>query len=221
MASPFFQSRLWQGIGRVRRTGCVPMWWHRSITFPIDKRNNKVGCNAVRLVNAFSPDSKAFYSYLWRRQPQTQHRAHASGCTAHRSRLESIAQSVNVAERLREARISFVTTNYDVANAHPSPSHPSLGGLGGHTTGGHGTPKTTSGCTTNVLTNGPITCEPNCCKRRSFLNHLLRPQIFSIRLFYGTHNLRRRCACHLDHHGPFPHIVKSDGEQCCPGQRGG
>ena len=24
--APFFQSRLWQGIGRVRRTGCVPMW---------------------------------------------------------------------------------------------------------------------------------------------------------------------------------------------------
>ena len=32
--APFFQSRLWQGIGRVRRAGCVPMWWHRSITFP-------------------------------------------------------------------------------------------------------------------------------------------------------------------------------------------
>ena len=124
--APFFQSRLWQGIGRVRCTGCVPMWWHRSITFPIDKSNNKEGCNAVRLVNAFSPDSKAFYSYLWRRQPQTQQRAYASGCTAHRSRLESIAQSVNVAERLRKARISFVITNYDVPNAHPSPSHASL-----------------------------------------------------------------------------------------------
>ena len=24
--APFFQSRLWQGIGRVRRAGCVPMW---------------------------------------------------------------------------------------------------------------------------------------------------------------------------------------------------
>ena len=106
--------------------GCVPMWWRRSITFPIDKSNNKQGCNAVRLVNAFSPDSKAFYSYLWRRQPQTQQKAYASGCTAHRSRLESIAQSVNVAERLRKARISFVITNYDVPNAHPSPSHSSL-----------------------------------------------------------------------------------------------
>ena len=103
----FFQSRLWQGIGRVRRAGCVPMWWHRSITFPIDKSFNKEGCNAVRLVNAFSPDSKTFYSYLWGRQPQTQQRACASGCTAHRSRLESIAQSVNVAERLRRAKSSF------------------------------------------------------------------------------------------------------------------
>ena len=65
--APFFRSCLWQGIGRVRRTVCVPMWWHRSITFPIDKSNNKEGCNAVRLVNAFSPDSKAFYSFLWRR----------------------------------------------------------------------------------------------------------------------------------------------------------
>ena len=102
------------------------MWWHRSITFPIDISNNKEGCNAVRLVNDFSPDSKAFYSYLWRRQPQTQQRACASGCTAHRSRLESIAQSVNVAERLRKDKISFVTTNYDVPNAHPSPSHASL-----------------------------------------------------------------------------------------------
>ena len=35
-----------------------------------------------------------------------------------------------------------------------------------------------TGCTRNVLTNGPITCEPNCCKRRSFLNHLLRFQVF-------------------------------------------
>ena len=100
------------------------MWWHRSITFPVDKSNNKECCNAVRLVNAFSPDSNVFYSYLW--QPQTQQRAYASGCTEHRSRLESIAQSVNVAERLRKARIRFVTTNYDVANAHPSPSHASL-----------------------------------------------------------------------------------------------
>ena len=60
MACPLFQSRLWQGIGLVRRAGCVSMWWHRSSTFPIDKSNNKDGCNAVRLV-----------SYLWRRQPQT------------------------------------------------------------------------------------------------------------------------------------------------------
>ena len=58
--APFFQSRLWQGIGRVRRTGCVPMWWHRSITFPIDKSNNKEGCNAVRLVNAFSQIQRLF-----------------------------------------------------------------------------------------------------------------------------------------------------------------
>ena len=40
-----------------------------------------------------------------------------------------------------------------------------------------------TGCTTSVLTNRPITCELNCCKRPSFLKHLLRPQIFSIRLF--------------------------------------
>ena len=33
---------------------------------------------------------------------------------------------MNVAERLRKAKISFATTNYDVANAHPSPSHASL-----------------------------------------------------------------------------------------------
>ena len=122
----FFQSRLWQGICRIRRAGWLPMWWHRSITFPIDKNNNKEDCSAVRLVNAFSPDSKAFYGYLWRRQPQMQQRSYASGCTAHRSRLEAIAQIVNIAERLRRAKISFVTTNYDVANAHPSPSHASL-----------------------------------------------------------------------------------------------
>ena len=59
--APFFQSRLWQGICRIRRAGWVPMWWHRSITFPIEKNNNKEGCSAVRLVNAFSPDSKAFF----------------------------------------------------------------------------------------------------------------------------------------------------------------
>ena len=105
------------------RADVVAQEYHFS---PSNKSNNKEGCNAVRLVNAFSLDSKAFYSYLWRRQPQTQQRACASGCTAHRSRLESAAQSVNVAERLRKAGISFVTTNYDVANAPPSPSHASL-----------------------------------------------------------------------------------------------
>ena len=45
---------------------------------------------------------------------------------ARRSRLEAIAQSVNVAERLRKSKISFVTTNCDVANAHPSSSHAAL-----------------------------------------------------------------------------------------------
>ena len=39
-----------------------------------------------------------------------------------------------------------------------------------------------TGCTTSVLTNGPITCDLNCWKRRSFLKHLLRHQIFSTRL---------------------------------------
>ena len=206
----------------------------------------------MRLVNAFSPDSKAFYSHLWRRQAQTQQRAYASGCTAHRSRLESIAQSVNVAERLRKARISFVTTNYDVANAHPSPSHASLSEALVETqqddTGLQrqrhelatiqgadesilirpAQPRAVreqrmpfTGCTTNVLTNGQVTCEPNCCRRRSFSSHLLRSQICSTRLFYGTHNLRRRCACYLDHHGAGPYIVASDGEQCCPGQCAG
>ena len=118
------------------------------------------------------------------------------------------------ADARRTGPISFVTTNNDVANAHPSPSHASLSeGLGGHTTGRHETrachdgnpgrgrehPYPTrvlaqsraareqrmpfTGCTTNVLTNGPITCQPNCCKRRSFLNHLLRSLIFSIRPF--------------------------------------
>ena len=206
----FFQSRLWQGIGRVRRSSCVPMWWHRSITFPIDKSNNKEGCTAVRLVNASSPDSKAFYSYFWRWQPQTQQRAYASGCTAHRSRLESIAQIAQSKNQLCDCQLrccqcpSFCLTCS------------SLGGLGGDIARRHGTPETTlrachdgntgcrqehpyptrvqhspgqrgsSGCerhTTNVLTNGPITCELNCCKRRSSLKHLLRPQIFSIRLF--------------------------------------
>ena len=57
------------------------------------------------------------------RETETQQRAYASGCTA---RLESIVQSVNVAERLRKARIRFVSTHYDVANAHLSPSHASL-----------------------------------------------------------------------------------------------
>ena len=41
-------------------TGCVPMWWHRRITFPIDKSNNKEGCNAVRLVNAFFSRQQGF-----------------------------------------------------------------------------------------------------------------------------------------------------------------
>ena len=46
------------------------------------------------------------------------------------------------------------------------------------------------------------------------------PDLFHSSVFM-THNLRRRCASHLDHHGAGPHIVKSDGEQCCPGQRAG
>ena len=103
------------------------MWWHRSITFPNDKKQQQRGLQRGEIGERFfPPDSKAFYGYLWRRQPQTQQRSYASGCTAHRSRLEAMAQSVNIAERLRRAKISFVTTNYDVANAHPSPSHASL-----------------------------------------------------------------------------------------------
>ena len=107
-------------MARVRRTGCVPMWWHRSITFPIDKGNNKEGCNAVRLVNAFSPDSKAFCSYLWRRQRQMQQRACASGCTAHRSRLEFIAQSVNVAESALLLPITMLPTPILLPHMHLS-----------------------------------------------------------------------------------------------------
>ena len=77
-------------LGRVLDV-CGVRFACRCITFPIDKSNNKEGCNAVRLVNAFSPDSKAFHSYL--RQPQTQQRTYASGCTAHRSR--PLTQSQN------------------------------------------------------------------------------------------------------------------------------
>ena len=51
--APFFQSRL----GHWTCAAYGLMWWHRSITFPKDKSNNKEGCNAVRMVNAFSLDS--------------------------------------------------------------------------------------------------------------------------------------------------------------------
>ena len=74
-----------------------------------------------------------------------------------------------------------------------------------------------TGCTTNVLTNGRVTCEPNCCRRLSSSNHRLRSPICSTR----AHNLRRRCACHHDHHRAGSDINESDGEQCCLGQCAG
>ena len=37
----------------------------------------------------------------------------------------------------------------------------------------------------------------------------------------GLTNLRRRCACHLDHHRAGSYIVESHGEQCCLGQCAG
>ena len=74
----------------------------------------------------FSPGQQGFLQLPLETATTDAARAYASGCTAHKSRLESIAQSVNVAERLRKAKNSFVTTNDDVANAHPSPSHASL-----------------------------------------------------------------------------------------------
>ena len=234
--APFFQSRLWQGIGRVRRAGCVPMWWHRSITFPIDKSDNKEGCNAVRLVNAFSPDSKAFYSYLWKRQPQTQQRAYASGCTAHRSRLESIAQSVNVAERLRKAKTSFVTTNYDVANAHPSPSHASLSEALVDTVHEDtvllrqrhelATMEIQGADESILIRPGSGTAQGSegaadafhrvYHKRKDKWSDHLRAELLQEALIFNA----PPAAPDL-FNSPGSHMVKSDGEQCCPGQCAG
>ena len=43
-----------------------------------------------------------------------------------------------------------------------------------------------TGCTTSVLTNGPITCELNCCKRRSFLKAPPAvPDLFNSPVFMG------------------------------------
>ena len=127
---------------------------------------------------------------------------------------------MNVEERLRKAKISFVTTNYDVANAHPSPSHASLSEALVDTlhedTGllrqrhelatmeiqgadesilirpGSGTAQGSEGAadayhmTTSVLTNGPITCELNCCKRRSFFKAPpATPDLFNSPFFMG------------------------------------
>ena len=81
--APLFQRCLWQGLWRVRRQGLAPMWWHRSISSGwTSATNNKEGCNAVRLVNAFSPEC------LWLRSAHVQTRDHR----AERERCRALAQ---------------------------------------------------------------------------------------------------------------------------------
>ena len=154
--------------------------------------------------------------------------------------LSPIAQSVNVAERLRKARIRFVTTNYDVANAHPSPSHASLSealvdtlqedtGLLRQTPRAYhdGNP----GSDESILIRpGSGTAQDSegsadafhreYHKRIDKWSDHLRAECNSP-VFMGLTTYADDVACHLDHHGAGTHIVKSDGEQCCPGQSAG
>ena len=59
--APFFQkSTLAEHLSDQARWMGTNVGGTGSITFPIDKNNNKEGCSAVRLVNAFSSDSKVF-----------------------------------------------------------------------------------------------------------------------------------------------------------------
>ena len=120
--APFFQAWMRQLASSIRRWERTPSQWQHSMSFQLDKRNGKPGCQGLRLVSCLDPCGAAFYKYLWRCARPDSYRAYAAGYCKQKSRLEPICQMHMVSHRLRAKKLSHARSFFDVQNAFPSQS---------------------------------------------------------------------------------------------------
>ena len=90
----------------IRRWQGTPNQWQHSMSFQLDKQNNKPGCQGIRLVSCLDPCGAAYYKHLWRRCRPCSHRPYAAGYCRQKSRLEPICQQNVVSHRLRSRKVS-------------------------------------------------------------------------------------------------------------------
>ena len=102
----------------------MPVDWVSAQACPLDKKNSKVGCEAVRLGNIVEEMGNSYVGHLLQSGAQGRSkRAYASSYQTRRSRLEAVIQQRVVAYRARQAGLNFAVSSKDVKNAFASPGH--------------------------------------------------------------------------------------------------
>ena len=124
--APSFKSWMWVLMLSIRRWEQTPAKWQHSMSFQLDKRNGKLGCDGIRLVNCLDPCGNAFFRHIWQQCAPQSYRHYAAGYYSRKSRLEPICQQHILSARLRNKRISHARSFYDVQNAFPSQSRAAI-----------------------------------------------------------------------------------------------
>ena len=98
--------------------------WVSAQACPLDKKNGKEGCEAVRLVNIVQELGNSFVgTQLERGIRGRSARPYASGYQHGRPRLEAIIHQRVIAHRVHVAGRNFAVSGKDVKNAFASPRY--------------------------------------------------------------------------------------------------
>ena len=115
-------------LGHIRRTGCTPLLWHRSLGCALDKGGRATGCKGKRVVHLLEPLGKAFYAGRMQKGPLPRLPLTDHGYEVGRRREFAIIVQFAMSWRLLRGGFTHVGMLRDLSNAFGCTSHVALGG---------------------------------------------------------------------------------------------
>ena len=115
-------------LKHIRRTGCAPLLWHRSLGCALDKGGRATGCKGKRVVHLPEPFDKAFYAGRMQKGPLPRMPLTDHGYEVAKRREFDILVQFAMSWRLLRGGFARVGMLYDLSNASGCTSHAALGG---------------------------------------------------------------------------------------------
>jgi hypothetical protein len=113
-------------VAAVLRRQWAPTMWNWSFACSLSKLNGKIGCQGIRFIHLLDPLGKQFFRCIFARVQRREWPQYAHGFRHHRRRECAIEIQHIISWKCRKLQLNNAMVLFDVRNAFPSPSFPSI-----------------------------------------------------------------------------------------------